>query len=470
MQLKITLTTLLLSGGLSYASSLSVYRDSAIYTFQPETSFIGFGKGIDVKCKGERISLKASLSCPDDDRLCKDLDGLKKTSQKLKAAEANQKVLDTMISLPRPTSMDARAWIESSKMIGEEQAKLSTDKAILKEELALQTKDFKRQAPSLKALYTAEECKNELEVTLPYGQLFFSTFYEADIMDRKHITVTQYLSVTNKSGIDIQADNALFYYRPAHRYIRPVHFSPWIVSKYTPPQINYVKTRKAVAMDAEPMVEMMTSSAPAPAAEYLDAREYQISTLSLPSTGLPLDVKVIQWKTPLECDTQVYPYRSTTVFHTCSFTPKFQIDNNLWKVKKAETIINDKAAGEYREGKYILYTDVEPNIKVQRKPVVQRERTTGIFGGTARKKDGFTLLVTNKSDTAKTLTVTERIPTSATEEIKVKLLEVQSDEKVRYKLLKDGKIEIKLVLAAHENRKIDILFEISYDKDLKINY
>jgi putative cell wall-binding protein len=157
-------------------------------------------------------------------------------------------------------------------------------------------------------------------------------------------------------------------------------------------------------------------------------------------------------------------------FHTCSFTPKLQIDSNQWKVKEVETTINDKAVGEYREGKYRLYTEAELDIKVERKPIVQREKTTGIFGGTARKKDGFMLKITNKSDKPKTLTVTERIPTSTTEEIKVKLLEVKSDKKVNYRLLKDGEIEMKLILTAHENKNIEVLFEISYDKDLKVNY
>ena len=78
--------------------------------------------------------------------------------------------------------------------------------------------------------------------------------------------------------------------------------------------------------------------------------------------------------------------------------------------------------------------------------------------------------MTNKSDKAKALTVIERIPTSTTEEIKVKLLEIKSDNKVDYKMLKDGKIEMKLTLEANENKNIDVLFEILYDKELKVNY
>ncbi len=464
---------LLLSTGLNQASSLAIYQDSATYTFQPETSFLGFAKGLEAKCKGSVVPLKASSACPSDDRLCQELTEIKGTVQKLKATQANIKVLNTLVSLPQPTSFDAASWIESAKIIGTEQARLSIETTILTEELALLSKDFERQAPTPNALSSRRSCPEELELTLPYGQLSFSTFYEADIADKKSVTVTQYLSITNKSGIDMQADDAMFFYRPAHRYIRPIHFSPWIVSKTIPrPKRSYAKSKRAIAMQDEPMMEMAMAAGtdPAPVANYLNAREYQIKDLSLPSTGMPVDVQVTQWKVPLQCDIRVFPYSNTTVFHTCSFTPKLQIDNNQWKVRSAQTTINDKAVGEYREGKYRLYTQAELDIKVERKPIVKREKTTGIFGGTARKKDGFTLKVTNKSDTPKTLTVTERIPTSTTEEIKVKLLEVRSDKKVNYKLLKDGKIEIKLTLAAHENKNIEVLFEIAYDKDLKVSY
>lgn len=474
MKLYKTLTTLVLTGSLSYASSLAIYQDSATYTFQPEASFIGFAKGIEAKCEGNVIPLKSSSACPSDDRLCQELTEIKGTVQKLKATQANIKVLNTLVSLPQPTSFDATSWIESAKMIGTEQARLSIETTILTEELALLSKDFERQAPTPNALSSRQSCPEELELMLPYGQLSFSTFYEADIADKKSVTVTQYLSITNKSGIDMQADDAMFFYRPAHRYIRPIHFSPWIVSKYIPrPTRNYAKAKRAAAMDKEQMVgtmSMIATEAPAPVAQYLNAREYQIKNLSLPSTGMPLDVQVTQWKAPLECDIRVYPYRNTTAFHTCSFAPKLQIDNNKWKVKAAQTIINDKAVGEYRKGKYTLYTQAELDIKVERKPIVKREKTTGIFGGTARKKDGFSIKVINKSDKPKTLTVTERIPTSTTEEIKVKLLEVKSDKKVNYRLLKDGEIEMKLTLAAHENKKIEVLFEIAYDKDLKVSY
>ena len=211
-------------------------------------------------------------------------------------------------------------------------------------------------------------------------------------------------------------------------------------------------------------------SIPVPAASYEDTREYKIENLILPSTGIPVDVKVLTWNAALECELRAFPYRNSKAFQVCSFQAKYQIDNNSWKVKSDNEMINDNAAGEYRDDSYNIYTQIDEDINILRTPIVQKDRKTGIFGGTARKKDGFNLVITNKSDKVKTLTLTERIPTSSTEEIKVKLLSITSDNKIDYTVKKEGEIEMKIELASNESKDIKILFEISYDKDLKVNY
>lgn len=317
---------------------------------------------------------------------------------------------------------------------------------------------------------TERLCKKELLLQIPYGNISFSTRYEADI-EENEVTVTQNLAITNRSGIDIEADTAMFYYRLANQYVRPVHFSPWVVSKFVPRTAKMYKNTSAdMALSMKAESAMGGDIAPAPVVSYEDAREYKITNLSLPSTGVPLEVEVLSWKSALECEIKAYPYVNTKAFQVCSFTPKYQIDANKWKITSGTEVMNENAVGEYRDRKYQLYTKVEEDIKILRQPIVQKERTTGIFGGTARKKDGYTLTLTNKSDKVKTFTVVERIPTSTTTEIKSKLLSITSKNKVDYILLKDGEIEIPVTLAVHETKKIDVLFEISYDKDLKVRY
>jgi len=477
MTLSRSLSLLLLSGSMAYASSLAVYQDKTFYTTLSQSNFLGFGQGVKAKCEGTTFELFSSASCPSDDRLCRLLTGLKDTEQKVRSVQANKKVLAQLISLPQPTTYDANAWIESARSIGKEQSRLATKEKTLVEESRLQQIAFRKQAPKRQALKSTKVCTDEIELSIPYGHVSFSTHYEADISNEKELTVTQYLSIVNRSGIDIEAEDAMFYYRRAHQYVEPVHFSPWIVSKYVPKQKKEYKRAKAkalrmdMAMVAEEGVaDNALMSIPVPAASYEDTREYKISNLTLPSTGVPVDVKVLTWNAALECELRAYPYRKSKAFKVCSFKPKYQIDNNSWKIKAENEMINENAVGEYRDGNYDLYTQVEEDINIIRTPIVQKDRTTGIFGGTARKKDGFKLVITNKSDKVKTLTVTERIPTATTEEIKVKLLSLTSDTKIDYTVKKEGEIEMTIYLASTESKEIKILFEISYDKDLKVNY
>jgi hypothetical protein len=476
MTLSRSLLVLLLGGSLSCASSLLVYQDQTLYNYIPKENYIGFSQGLKAKCEGNTLALSVMSACPENKRLCKLLNKVKSAEQELRAIQSNIKVLDQLISLPKPTSFDAKNVIETAKEVGVAQGALSQKEILLNQEVMIKQKDFQKQAPVKQALQTAQVCTKELALTIPYGYISFSTNYEANI-DQKEITVTQNLSIVNRSGIDIEADTAMFYYRSAHQYVNPIHFNPWIVSKYVPMPKKMYKSKRAINGE-EAMVKLammedagtMRKATYAPVASYEDAREYKIKGLLLPSTGVPLDVQVLRWKVPLTCEVRAYPYANSRAFHVCSFKPKFQIEANRWKVKEGGNVINENAVGEYHNEKYDLYTKIEEDIQILRKPIVQKERETGIFGGTARKKDGFVLTLVNKSDKVKTLTVIDRIPTSTTEEIKVKLLSVSSDKKVNYKILKDGKIEMKLGLAPNKTKKIEVLFEIRYDKALKVNY
>jgi len=474
MKLSISLSALLLSGGFAYASSLAVYQDNTYYSFTPKSSFIGLSKNLTAKCEGTTLPLLVGTVCPPENRLCQLLQKLKKAELNVKTVQANSRVLQKLISLPQPTTLEADSWIKSAKRLGEEQARLEVLHSDMSEEAQTLRREFQKQAPLKQPLHRLQTCSQEIEVTIPRGYISFSTHYEADIKEDKEATVTQYLSVTNRSGIDIDAETAMFFYRSSHQYIHPVHFRPWIVSKYEPrPQLSKNAMAKRKSMDMAMMAEERMAppvAMSAQVASYEDAREYKIEGLSLPSTGIPLDVKVLSWSTEATCELRAYPYQNSRAFHVCSFTPKYQIDSNRWKVRSSGEMINENAVGEYRKGKYDLYTQIDEDIQVERRPIVNKERETGIFGGTVRKKDGFRLTLINKSDKAKEITVVERIPTSTTEKIKSKLLSVYSKKKVNYKILKDGQIEMKLTLAPNETKKIEVLFEISHDKDLKVDY
>jgi len=469
-----TLIFLSCSTTLVCASSLAVYQDSSEYRFSPERHFIGFtSEGVHATCNGETIALEVTLVCPKKERLCQERTRLRTTAQKREAVKATRSVLNTFVSLPKLSSVEAEKWIDAARRIGVEEAKLSSKEALLDKAYLFQSKAFQKQAPSQEARTLKHDCLGQVELTLPYGQILFSTYYEATLQKEKKIKVTHYLSVTNRSGIDIEADHAFFYYRQAHHIIYPVHFSPWIVHKSLPhPQKRYSKSLalSRVANNEQTIAPTPLYASNPPQAHYLSARAYTIDTLSLPSTGEKIDVPVTTWERGVECELRAYPYRSNRVFTVCSFSPKTEIVSHQWKVKKANMTLNEKAVGEYEEGLYRLYTQSDPEVKIVRKPLVKRERTSGIFGNTLRKRDGYTVTLSNTSNQTKEIRVIERIPTSTTDEIKVKLLSVKSEKKVHYTVSKEGKIEMHIRLKANETRKIEVRFEMAYDKALKIRY
>ena len=128
----------------------------------------------------------------------------------------------------------------------------------------------------------------------------------------------------------------------------------------------------------------------------------------------------------------------------------------------------ENAYGEYEDGRYLLYTDRDDSITIRRIQLPEKDRSSGIFGGEIRKKDGILLEVQNRSKEKKSLKIVERIPYSSTDKIEVKLLKVEGAK--RENLGEYGKLVLRVDLGPGEGKKVKILFELRYDKDLKIVY
>ena len=476
MKHSLTLGIFLLSSSFTFASTLSVYQDKSLYSYTQKNTYLGMTRNVSAKCEGKTLEIFSTLNCSQDERLCKIFTTVDDATYRVNTLKYNAETLEKLLTLAQPDKIDASSWIEAAERIAETKATLQRKEKIAVADLNMKRSLFNKQAPSLQALSSAEVCASPIELSLPYAYVSFSTSYEAVLKEDKEITVTQNLSILNRSGIDIQADEATFYHRPAKQYVSVIDFNPWIVSKVEAQAKRKVLYKQMAMSDTmmENNMEMVSPAVPSPSrkvnASYIDAREYSIENLVLPSTGVPLDVEVFSWTVPMECNLKAYPYMNNNAFEVCGFTPKHQIESNTWKIESGKNIINDRGVGRYNKDKYELYTKKDEDIKIVRKPIVKNERETGIFGTTVHKKDGYVLILTNKSDKNKTLTLIDRIPTSSNEAIKVKLLSVLSKNKIDYKRNKEGKIEMSLHFAAKESKKIEIMFEIAYDKDLKVKY
>lgn len=450
------------------ASSLEVYRDSAVYTYHPSSDFVGISTGIEATCKGNPVELVQKTECPGNERICRPYEAIVDGALRLDEITSNSKILDQILSIHKINTLDAATILRSAREISKEKATLDVQAKTAETDLKLQEDLLRRQTEASLPLFYTQRCESPVKLTFGYGMIGFEGYYEADISSQGEIRVTQYLSIINRSGVDIKADDAMFYYRQGKQYVRPGYFSPWIVSEYQPP-VAYARKEMAAmkASEAKYVMEPAVAAAPvSPQATYNDAREFGISGLTLPSTGIPVNAAVISWTAPMECALHLYAYENTDVYEACMFTPSKQIEFNQWKIKKGEETINSSARGEYLDEKYSLFTKIDPDIQVIRKPIVHKENDTGFFGSTVRKKDGYTVELVNKSDKVKKIRMTERIPASTTEKIEVKLLSVNTE----YKMLKDGRIDMEITLSPKESKKIEVMFEVAYDKDLKIRY
>ncbi len=458
------LPLLAFGSSLLMASQLAVYQDKTLYTYTPENSFIGLTKNVKAECERQSVAVQSGIDCPPGERLCalfsesRSLEGLIRTNAE------NSKILDKLVTLPQPNAIDATSWIEAARSVAKEKAALMTEREKLAYKNKALKQRFARETRSTLPLILEKPCKKELTLTLPYGYVTFKPLYEANLQGNGQIEVTQKLSLLNRSGVDIEADKAHFYNTTANVHLYPVHFNPWVVSEAR----AYMPRKKALAANDAVMEEKVTfATAPASKATYLQSREYSVINLNLPSTGEAKEVPVMSWKVPVNCALESYPYRRAGVFEVCRFTPKLQIEQRRWKFFEKGKLVNESAVGEYDGNFYALYTKLDQDIRVVRKPIVEKERESGIFGSTVKKKDGFRLEVLNKSDKAKKLRIVERIPVSTTDKIKVKLLSVKGAE---YSLKKEGKVVMPVTLKPHERREIEVLFELSYDKDLKVTY
>jgi hypothetical protein len=286
------------------------------------------------------------------------------------------------------------------------------------------------------------------------------------------VKVSHFLLLRNHSGVDIASKDGRIYAHPFRRSLRPAHFSPWVVRPAPEPRPAAKRASKALLAMERAMPEgEEVAAAPAPtlsAPERLGYRDYAIGKVELPSTGEEVRVRVGSYETGLACGEISYPWRDARVYVACRFSPKQPVETDRWLLKKGRRIVSESAYGEYDKGKYLLFVDRDDEVVIHRKRLVEKERSSGIFGGKIRKKDGYTLELENKSDRQKTVKIVERIPVSPTEKIGVKLLKL--DGAIRESLDEEGKLVMQVVLAPREHKEVKVLFELSYDKDLKIRY
>ncbi len=457
----------LMAATLLQASTFELYKDGALYTFKPKDRFVGFvPKGSVAKCEDRTISLTRRSECPAFLPLC----GEKKRIEHLvlqRDSDRNEmRFIEMLIESIEPEA-DAKEVLIFSKEASRRYTSLQAETRELEELIKEKKENFFKSAPVLKPSFLSRECEESVTLTLPAGYISFETLYEATLNPPSRVEITQSISLKNRSGIDIEAQNASFYYRPMRRAFRPISFSPWVIGDRYIPRVR--KAMKSAAAEA-----VMDAAMPAEAISYgsinkESPRVYKIEALKLPSTGEAVDIAIAKWSLDATYEKRCYPYRDLRVYDVVQFIPKAPIESNRWKIERDGKILSKNSFGQYMDGRYTLFADLDEDLIVRREKSVLKEKES-FFGGRIKKKDGYELSIVNQSKERKSLHIVERIPVAVRSDVEVELLRVSADRKIDYRLGPKGRLDIYAKIEPNSRLKVKVLFEVGFDKDKPVAF
>jgi hypothetical protein len=468
------LESVLLSGvviTVGFSASLEIYQDGVRYRYVPVDRYVGFiAPSSTARCGDRELGLEVRGECPESKRLCRERKRVEDLASEYRAVQESLAALKSWIRSTKPGEPDAARWISASEKIGGKRAEWLERAGKLKGELEEARRRFAGQVAAPNPRYTRRLCKEELELTLPAGGIEVG-LQNVGELEEKRIKVYQYLTLRNRSGVEISAKDGRIYARKIRPPLRPVPFDPWVVR----PWEERRNAGGSAPLKREERLRYATtgSEAPpppeAPVAKRLGYRDYAFGEVELPSTGEEVRILLASFESPLRCEERTYPWRDPGVYRVCRFKPARALESDRWLLKRGRKILSEKSFGTYEEGRYLLVVGRDTGVEVRRRELVEKERSSGIFGGKIRRKDGFRLRITNRTDRQKTLKIIERIPRSTTEKISVKLLEVQGAVRESFDE-ESGRLVMQAVLAPREVKEVKVLFELIYEKGMKVRY
>ncbi len=456
------LVVVLLAAAALQASELTIYRDAAVLKDRFADGFIGWtGPKVSATCANEEVTLLPTSRCPESLRLCKvrhRIDRLARQAQKAKMAK---KSLQTLISHLRYDRPDSAALIKESERLAEGLSRFETQAQEASSRKAELQERFTQEVQSLQGYRAARPCAKEMTVRLPPGAITFEIRNIADITDKKSVDLTEAMAVTNRSGIDIQADRMIFIYRRIARRLRPFRFAPWVVrDANSRPRIVAAKSAAVPVFAVERGLNQTIRKGP---------RRFEARSVTLPSTGEAVEVTLRHERIEAEYREVAYPWRSEEVYESILFKPPYAVLNDRWRIVKDKETTAAEVYGLYEGERYRLFIGVDEDIRLRRDRLILKE-SENFFGNRIHKKDGYKITITNQSHKKRDLHIVERIPVAVRSDVHVKLLSVQSDQPLRYRKGKEGRVDIDVTIPPRSSGDVTVLFEVDFDKKKRIFY
>ncbi len=447
--------------GVIDASTLNIYSNKSIYEYIPTDRYIGFASNIDIKCEGKSIDTFNDTECEKNNNLCKEYKTISNLTKELAQERYRINTLNTITKGLNINTLNANSIIDTSKVLAKEYVSLK--ESIKTESLKLKNhqQKFKSMTTSAYPLYMESDCKRDFKITLPSSYVGAKFIQKATIDDKNLIKIERFISLYNRSGIDIIAKKANIHFQTYQTKTQIPHFSPWLLSART--NIIYRQSKRlAIAPTAMPRIETHIGKA-----LKKGFRDYSVSDLILPSDGKEYEHKIYTQSVPVVCEERAYTYLSPSVYNICSFKSSTPVEENSWEIitPKGNKIYTE---GRYEDGKYLLDTGIDESIKIRKNRLPSKDRKSGFFGSDIKKTDGYIITLANRTKESKSITLIDRIPYSKSDKIRVTLDSVSGAESK--KVTKYGKLTLRVNLKPLENRTVKVVFSMRYDKKLHPSY
>jgi uncharacterized protein (TIGR02231 family) len=326
----------------------------------------------------------------------------------------------------------------------------------------------------------------ELEVVYAVSDCSWEPLYDVRLVDNQ-VSLTYLAQVTQQSGEDWPAvELSLSTARPATRMTLP-KLAPWYVNKYVPPPPQPPRTMHRAAMPVAAPAAMQagtgmsqdtayTMAAP-PEAEYEEAAvessgavvTYRVARpAAIASDGSPHKTMVTTVTLSAKLDYVIVPKVATEAYLRARISNSSPL---MLLPGKAQIFHGAEYVGAMRLPRTIAPNEefeaqlgIEDRIKVERE-LAERTTTRTIVGNIRRVTIGYKLKLTNNLATQAHVVVSDQIPVSLSEDIKIRLQDTQPKpaEQTEKNMLK-----WEFDLAPQAKREIPFTFVLEYPRDLTI--
>ena len=441
----------------SLMAHIVIYQDRALYSYQPQDSFIGFNNTIVAKDATKRLAIE-KRSCLDSTKpyckVPKEIASLEYANQSL---TMQKRTFEQLLKSYNPNSSDAKVVNAYVQKLSDRIATLSKETTLNNQRIMQLNKRLYNSAKEPSYFVTLP--KKEVELT--FSGIYFNSHYQINI-DTKRLEHT--LEFSNRSGIDIKPTTATIYNTPLVGALPDRAFKERLIHTNKP--VVYKKARLSAMADS--------MAKPTATATQLRTNAYTIENFSLKADeqnrrytlkSEPIDITESIIYNPL------YPHAYRRA--------KVKL-NRAFEAYKSDVIYQGKLMLNLpiRRDKEAIYLNIgtDFDLHCSKDKVEKMQEQKGLFTKEHEQKERFRLTLTNLSNMDKVVDIIEAIPLSEQKEIVVSfegIYKVIGDKKLKIPYSfdkKSGKLQLQVTIDAKSSSQFEYAYTIVYPRGMQIRY